>query len=103
MNGAARSVPRRFHTSCPGKLIEAQEWYEREAPGLGRRFRLEADRIVGRVSESPRQFPLVYKTVRRALFRKFPYALYFVMQDDALTVIACFHGSRNPAHWQRRT
>jgi len=25
------------------------------------------------------------------------------MQDNsALTVIACFHGSRDPAHWQER-
>jgi hypothetical protein len=27
----------------------------------------------------------------------------FVIDDDAtLTVIACFHGSRDPAHWQKR-
>ena len=31
------------------------------------------------------------------------YALMFVIEpDDTLTVIACFHGSRDPAHWQKR-
>lgn len=96
-------LPVIFTQAARAELIEALEWYEREAPGLGRRFRLEVDRLVERVGASPRQFPVVYKTVRRALFRTFPYALYFVMEDDALTVISCFHGSRNPSHWQKRT
>jgi len=43
------------------------------------------------------------KQFTRALLRRFPYALMFVRDDDAtLTVIACFHGSRDPAHWQKR-
>jgi toxin ParE1/3/4 len=55
------------------------------------------------LSANPRQFPVVHKNIRRALLRRFPYALMFVIDDDAtLTVIACFHGSRDPAHWQRR-
>jgi hypothetical protein len=55
------------------------------------------------MSADPRQFPVVYKRIRRALLRRFPYALMFVIEaDEALTVIACFHGSRDPAHWQKR-
>ena len=39
----------------------------------------------------------------RALLRRFPYAPMFVIEaDETLTVIACFHGSRDPAHWQKR-
>jgi hypothetical protein len=52
---------------------------------------------------NPRQFPAVHNSIRRALLRRFPCALMFVIEDDrSLTVIACFHGSRDPAHWQRR-
>jgi hypothetical protein len=41
---------------------------------------------------------------RRALLRHFPYALIFVIEaDETLVVIACFHGSRDPALWQQRT
>jgi len=28
--------------------------------------------------------------------------MFVVETDGALTVIACFHGSRDPAHWQKR-
>jgi len=55
------------------------------------------------MSANSRQFPVVYKSIRRALLHRFPYALMFVIEaDETLTVIACFHGSRDPAHWQKR-
>ncbi len=55
-----------------------------------------------RVSEAPLQFPLVYKTVRRARLKRFPYSLFFVALADELLVIACFHSSRHPKRWQSR-
>jgi plasmid stabilization system protein ParE len=85
------------------ELIGAQDWYENKAPGLGRRFRAAVDAVVQRMSAAPRQFPVIYKNVRRALLRRFPYALMFVIEaDETLAVIACFHGSRDPAHWEKR-
>ncbi len=55
-----------------------------------------------RMSDNPRQFPIVFKNVRRALLRRFPYLLFFVFEDDVLIVIACFHASRDPSRWQKR-
>jgi len=78
-------------------LIEAQDWYEREAAGLGRRFREAINAVVSRMSNSPRQFPIVDKNVRRALLWRFPYSLLFVMEGNELLVIACFHASRDPS------
>jgi plasmid stabilization system protein ParE len=91
-----------FTQPARAELIDAQDWYENEAHGLGRRFRAAVDAVVQRMSVNPRQFPVVYKNVRRALLRRFPYALMFVIEaDGTLTVIACFHGSRDPARWQQ--
>ena len=84
-------------------MSDAQDWYENEAPGLGRSFRAAVDAVIERMSANPRQFPVVHKNIRRALLRRFPYALMFVIEaDEPLSVIACFHGSRDPAHWQKR-
>jgi plasmid stabilization system protein ParE len=92
-----------FTQAARAELIAAQDWYEGEATGLGRRFRQAIDVLAKRMSENPRQFPTVYKNVRRALLRRFPYSLFFVVEDDALIVIAYFHASRDPSHWQKRT
>jgi plasmid stabilization system protein ParE len=95
--------PAIFARPARSELIDAQDWYEHESSGLGRRFRAAVDAMVQRMSANPRQFPVIYKNVRRALLRRFPYALMFVIEaDETLTVIACFHGSRDPAHWQKR-
>ena len=92
-----------FTRTASAELIDAQDWYENEAPGLGQHFRQTVDAVIERISASPRQFPAIYRNVRRALLRRFPYALMFVIgPDETLTVIACFHGSRDPAHWQKR-
>ena len=37
--------PVRFTEAARAELIDAQDWYEAEAPGLGRRFRAETGRI----------------------------------------------------------
>jgi toxin ParE1/3/4 len=66
-------------------------------------FAKAIDALIDRMSDNPRQFPIVFKNVHRALVRRFPYSLFFVVEDDALIVIACFHASRNPSHWHNRT
>jgi len=92
-----------FTAAASTEVTEAQDWYEGEVVGLGRRFRKEVDLLVQRIVTAPRQFPVVYKNVRRAVLRRFPYTLMFVLgEDNTLTVIACFHGSRNPARWRER-
>ena len=92
-----------FTLAARAELIDAQDWYENEAPGLGRNFRAAVDAVIQRMSANPWQFPVVYKSIRRALLRHFPYALMFVIEaDETLTVIACFHGSRDPKHWQKQ-
>ncbi len=102
-SSVARSVFGQFHSDRRKELMEAQDWYEREAAGLGRRFREAINALTQRMTANPLQFPVVYENVRRALLRRFPYSLFFIIDDDTLFVIACFHASRDPSHWQKRT
>ena len=92
-----------FTPAARAEVIGAQDWYEGEAAGLGRNFREAIDALTERLSSNPTQFPIIFKNVRRALVRRFPYALFFVIAGDTLVVLACFHGSRDPLQWQRRT
>ena len=72
-----------FTQAARRELIEAQDWYEREVTGVGRRFREATDALVRRMSQNPLQFPVVFKHVRRALLRPLPYSLFFVIEQDA--------------------
>jgi plasmid stabilization system protein ParE len=92
-----------FTQAARAELIDAQDWYEREAAGLGRHFREAIDALTERMGSNPQQFPIVLKNVRRALLRRFPYALFFALAGDTLFVIACFHASHDPLRWRNRT
>jgi toxin ParE1/3/4 len=84
------------------ELLEAQDWYEARHRGLGDRFLEEVEATVLRLRENAHQFPAVFRDVHRARLRRFPYALFFRAEANAIVVIACFHGSRDPQRWERR-
>jgi len=77
-----------FTQAARAELIDAQDWYEGEAAGLGRHFREAIDVLTGRMSTDPQHFPIVFKNVRRALLRRFPYALFFAVEGHAPGVAA---------------
>ena len=91
-----------FTQAARAELTGAQDWYEGEVPGSGRRFREAVDALVTRIVRTPLQFPEGFQHVRRAQQRRFPYSLFFVIEGEEIIVIACFHASRNPMRRQER-
>jgi plasmid stabilization system protein ParE len=81
---------------------DAAFWYETKRDGLGIEFTLELDALYERIAQNPRQFPEVADDVRRALLRRFPYAVYFVVTDQGPVVIAVLHQHRRPGAWRAR-
>ena len=77
-------------------------WYERQRPGLGLEFLGELRAAYTRIITGPLGYQSIGLGTRRALLRRFPYAVYFVVGDDVVTVVAVLHASRDPAEWQRR-
>jgi plasmid stabilization system protein ParE len=84
------------------ELAEAFDWYERRVPGLGADLLAAVDTAVDSILSNPPQHPTVYGSVRRALTRRFPYQVLFLVEADVVVVIAIFHGARDPKHWQDR-
>ena len=66
-----------FTKAASVELTDAQDWYERESPGLGHRFRTEIDATVERLRGNPLQFSVIHKRVRRALLRRFSLHAFF--------------------------
>lgn len=80
----------------------AFERYENERSGLGFEFLDELRATYDRVVAGPLKYQLLRSGIRRALLARFPYAVYFAIEDDRVVVLAVLHASRNPAEWQRR-
>lgn len=84
-------------------IDEAFLWYEGQRPGLGHEFLVAAHTLIEVVAQHPLGYPVVRRDTRRALLRRFPYAIYFRTYDEVVVVVACMHGRRDPRRWQVRT
>ena len=83
-------------------LKSAYEWYERQHITLGITFLSEVGRRLEAIENHPEHYAHVFRTIRRALCEKFPYAIYFIETDNFIRVLAVLHQRRNPAYWQTR-
>ena len=84
-------------------IDDAFLWYEAQRPGLGGEFLAAADTLISAIAQHPLRYPVARRNTRRALMRRFPYAMYFRVYDEVIVVVACMHGRRNPRRWQVRT
>jgi plasmid stabilization system protein ParE len=80
----------------------AFSWYENERPGLGGGFLDELRATYDRIVQGPMHHQELRAGIRRALVRRFPYAVYFAVEVDTIIVVAVLHASRDPAEWQQR-
>jgi hypothetical protein len=81
-------------------MREAYHWYQERRDGLGAEFIATVEACLTSIQSRPLAFPMVFDKVRRALLRRFPYGIFFVMEQDIITVLACFHARRAPARFE---
>jgi plasmid stabilization system protein ParE len=88
--------------AAEAEIADAARWYEARAPGLGSDFLRAVDVALAEIRRMPERFPEVYPHCRRALLRRFPYAVYFIPSPEFVSVVACLHARRDPRRWQER-
>lgn len=81
---------------------DAYCWYEQHRQGLGSEFIRAVDNCFSSIAENPFAYPQVYKETRRILVRRFPYGIFYFINNNTIFIIACFHTKRNPKTWQKR-
>lgn len=83
-------------------LFESYLWYESQRTGLGDDF-LDAIEIARDLILSwPLSYQVVYKKVVRAhSVNKFPFRIFYVVEETEINIIAVFHTARNPKTWKR--
>ena len=83
-------------------LVNARDWYEWQRGGLGAEFLLCMEEVLERIGRTPEMHAVVHQNVRRALTRRFPYAVYYRIEGNEVVVLGVFHTGRDPREWQSR-
>jgi plasmid stabilization system protein ParE len=85
-----------------GDISAAFAWYERQKAGLGDQFLDEVEQALVRVADGPLLYQRLRNNIRRAAVRRFPYSVYFLVDDVRISVLAVLHHRRRPGTWRRR-
>lgn len=96
MNFDVRVLP-----SAEADVARARDWYEERAD-LGLEFVIEFEGLLERLGRLPKRFPEVRVGVRRVLFTRFPYVLYFRLEEQRVDVVAVLHSRTGPSKLGKR-
>jgi hypothetical protein len=84
------------------EVAQAAQWYEERRSGLSAEFLRMLDATTAAVKRAPLHYPVIHRTLRRALLRRFPYSLIFSVLDDEIVVLGCVHWRQSPRRWRSR-
>ena len=76
-------------------LENAYQWYESQINQLGSEFIRVVDKNLASIQKNPFAYPIIYNNVRRKLLPRFPYGLFYIIQENLIFVFACFHVKRS--------
>ena len=82
--------------------LAAAEYYDEKRVGLGSEYLACVTEAVGRAKRQPRSFVKVDGEVRRVLTRRFPYGVFFLIENDRIVVLAVGHVRQAPGLWKRK-
>ncbi|MGQ0835171.1 MAG: type II toxin-antitoxin system RelE/ParE family toxin [Gammaproteobacteria bacterium] len=91
-----------FLPAAERELREAARYYEARAPGLGSELIVELERICSVIAERNEIGPRLDAKHRKVALRRFPFALIYRVDLDALLIVALAHKRRKPGYWRSR-
>lgn len=84
------------------ELEEAALWYGQQAIGLDFEFLREFDAAVNLVKAFPYLFQEILPEIRRSLLNRFPYGVFYQVEEERILILAVAHLKRSPLYWISR-
>lgn len=82
------------------EMRAAAEWYEARRPALGFEFLEQVDVVFERIQENPRQLRFYEDSVRIVHLRRFPFGVFYEVEDDKAFIISVMRLSRREDRWK---
>jgi len=96
------SLPIVFRHIARKEMDETIAWYDSQRAAFGIEFASEIESFLARIANTPEQFSKVRGEVRRAVLRRFPYTIRFLIVSNRIVVRAVFHAKRNTKRLEDR-
>ncbi len=74
----------------------AFDWYEKQRIGLGFDFLDCVEVAVKLIIENPKMHGILYASFRRCLIRRYPFSVFYTIEQDQIVVHSVFDNRQNP-------
>jgi len=92
-----------FRKDALEDILIAISWYEKQIAGLGDEFFIALTNEVRNIHRNPFLYEAKYKNVRKAITKRFPYIIYFIVNPaNEIIVLAVLHMKRGSSTWEKR-
>jgi plasmid stabilization system protein ParE len=91
----------KIHKDALLDIQETTDWYNRQTPGLGKRFQEQVKKQINSLKTTANHHAIRYADVRCFLVKKFPFLIHYVVKENGVVeVFAVIHTSRSPKIWE---
>lgn len=79
------------------EIVKAIDFYAIDSVDAPNNFVIQLQKVYGILSLNP-FFRVQYKSVRALKLKKFPYSLFYIVDENQgnVRILSCFHNKRNP-------
>ena len=91
-----------FSNEAEADFDNSYEYYAIESQKVADNFYRQVNQSLKTISDNPQGFQRVFKNIRRYVIKKFPFVIYYRVENTTIQIIAVFHTSRNPEIWKQR-
>lgn len=71
-------------------------WYEKQRRGLGFEFLDCLEYAVKSILDNPKMYRVVYTNFRGCVIRRFPFSVFYTIENDEIVVHSVFDNRQNP-------
>lgn len=81
------------------EIEDTKQYYNLQQAKLGDRFKKDVQKSIDNIVLSPKLYPQVENSMRRCLLHRFPYGIFYAIDDDTVVVLSVAHQRREPYYW----
>lgn len=85
------------------ELRRAAAWYEEHRVGLGGSFLDDFLGVIEQMENNPKLYAEIEVGLRRAILTRFPYAIFYSVEQTHIQILALKHCHGDPQNWPRGT
>ena len=86
-----------IHSLAAEDILEIARWYDLQLAGLGNRFGQQLEIAFTSIQKNPTAHNKATGEIRKAFLKKFPYIIFFEIQETNILICGGRHSRRAPS------